>query len=132
MCCASVREAQERPMPPRRFITRNAKAGISFRASLRSVWRKHSATSGQAATVLLEEVDRLPAEAQEELVGLLRSGLAAVRAIATTDRQVAELVAEAQFSRELASLLSTITIELPPLAERSDDVPLLAQAFLED
>jgi len=104
----------------------------SLRASLRSVWLKHSATSGQAATVLLEEVDRLPAEAQEELVGLLRSGLAAVRAIATTDRQVAELVAEAQFSRELASLLSTITIELPPLAERSDDVPLLAQAFLED
>lgn len=104
----------------------------SLRASLRSLWLKHSATSGQAATVLLEEVDRLPAEAQEELLGLLRSGVAAVRAIATTDKPMTELIAEGKFSGELAGLLSTITIELPPLGERSDDVPLLAQAFLED
>jgi transcriptional regulator with AAA-type ATPase domain len=104
----------------------------SLRASLRSLWQKHSATSGSAATVLLEEVDRLPAEAQEELLGLLRSALPAVRVIATTDKPVAELIAEGEFSSELAGLLSTITIELPPLGERSDDIPILAQAFLEE
>lgn len=104
----------------------------SLRASLRSLWLKHSATSGQAATVLLEEVDRLPGEAQEELVGLLSSGVAAVRVIATTEKPVAELIAGGEFSSKLAGLLSTITIELPPLGQRSDDVPLLAQAFLEE
>jgi transcriptional regulator with AAA-type ATPase domain len=104
----------------------------SLRASLRSLWLKHSATTGQASTVLLEDVDRLPAEAQEELVGLLRSASTAVRVIATTDKPMAELIGESEFSGELAGLLSTITIELPPLDERSDDIPLLAQAFLED
>ena len=55
-----------------------------------------------------------------------------MRVIATTDKPLAELIAEGEFSSELAGLLSTITIELPPLGQRSDDVPLLAQAFLED
>ena len=48
----------------------------SLRASIRSLWLKHSASTSQIATLLLEEVDRLPGEAQEELVGLLRSGTA--------------------------------------------------------
>lgn len=104
----------------------------SVRASLRSLWLKHSPTTSQASTVLLEDVDQLPAEAQEELVGLLRPASTAVRVIATTDKPLAELIAEGEFSSELAGLLSTITIELPPLGERSNDIPLLAQAFLED
>jgi DNA-binding NtrC family response regulator len=36
------------------------------------------------------------------------------------------------FREDLAAMLSTITIELPPLAKRRDDLPLLAQALLEE
>ncbi len=82
--------------------------------------------------MLLEEVDQLPTEAQEELIGLLRSGAPGVRVVATTDKRVPELIAAGEFSSDLAGLLSTITIELPPLGERGGDVPLLAQSFLED
>ena len=72
-----------------------------LRSTLRSLWLKHSATSGQSATVLLEDVDRMPAEAQEELVGLLRSDPPRVRVIATTDKPLAELVAEGEFSQRV-------------------------------
>ncbi len=37
-----------------------------------------------------------------------------------------------QFREDLAAALSTIVIELPPLSQRRDDVPLLAQALLEE
>jgi DNA-binding NtrC family response regulator len=101
----------------------------SLRASLRSLWLSIW-PRGSGGHGVLEEVDRLPAEAQEELLGLLRSGVAAVRAIATTDKPMAELIAEGKFSGELAGLLHDH--DDAALGERSDDVPLLAQAFLED
>ena len=41
-------------------------------------------------------------------------------------------MAAGRFSASLAYGLATVTIELPPLATRPEDLPLLAQAFLED
>ena len=85
-----------------------------------------------AGTLLLHRVDELPAEIQVQLVELLARRLAHRRPIVTAAAPLAELARRGTFHAELAAQLSTITIELPPLAARRDDLPLLAQLFLED
>ena len=52
--------------------------------------------------------------------------------MATAAEPLLDLARRGNFHAELAALLSTITIELPPLARRRDDLPLLAQLFLEE
>jgi transcriptional regulator with PAS, ATPase and Fis domain len=88
--------------------------------------------SSARSTLLLGEVDRLPADVQAELAGILVGRPFALRLIATAEQPLGELVRRARFREDLADLLSTITIELPPLAERREDLPLLAQMFLEE
>ncbi len=56
----------------------------------------------------------------------------AFRLISTARIALAELCARGQFREDLAAVLSTITIVLPPLAERREDLPILAQVFLEE
>jgi DNA-binding NtrC family response regulator len=55
-----------------------------------------------------------------------------LRPVATAAVSLTELAAAGEFHAELAALLSTVVIELPPLAERREDLPLLAQALVED
>lgn len=85
-----------------------------------------------SATLLLEDVDVLAAEAQADLLELIASGPRHLRVIGTSTRPLAQLAAGEAFSRELLCAISTIAIEIPPLAERLEDLPLLAQAFLEE
>ncbi len=105
---------------------------------------------GQAAvsTLLLNDVQDLPAEVQSQLADRLVGpacsvGLsprystdscpaAAVRIIATSTRPLDELAKRDEFRADLACQLSTIVIHLPPLAARPEDIPLLAQMFLEE
>ena len=81
------------------------------------------------ATLLLIDVNRMDAGSQQELLGYLQLPGLAPRMIATSSTNL--LDAQATFDQTLASRLSTLTIELPPLAERREDLPLLAQAILE-
>jgi DNA-binding NtrC family response regulator len=83
-------------------------------------------------TLLLHRVDELSADVQVELVGFLSRRLSAWRPMATAAAPLAELARQGKFRADLAAGLSTIVIELPPLAQRRDDLPLLAQLFLED
>jgi DNA-binding NtrC family response regulator len=83
------------------------------------------------ASLLLIDADRLAADAQAELAGFLTLADLPVRIISTTRRPLLELAGQKTFRPDLASLLSTLVIEIPPLAERLDDLPLLAQWFLE-
>jgi len=76
-------------------------------------------------------VQDLPAEVQSELAGHLKNG-APLRIVATSTAPLDELAAKDQFRVDLAHLLSTVVIHLPPLAERREDIPLLAQAFVEE
>ncbi len=87
---------------------------------------------GEPGTLLLHRVDELPAEVQVQLADLLQRRPLAWRLVATAAEPLRELSRRAKFRGDLAALLSTITIELPPLGDRRDDLPLLAQLFLED
>jgi DNA-binding NtrC family response regulator len=83
-------------------------------------------------TLLLNEVHELPGEVQAALADLLAGDWLSSRIIATSAGELGDLAARGLFRRDLAAQLSTIEIHLPPLAERREDVPLLAQMFLED
>jgi len=83
------------------------------------------------AALLLLEVDQLPPDAQQTLAGILSIGELNVRTLATARQGLVELAAQGVFRQDLACLLSTLTIHVPPLGERLPDVPLLAQFFLE-
>jgi len=90
--------------------------------------------NGQLAggTLLLNDVDQLPGEAQEHVASAVTSADFPLRLIATARQPLEAVARQGRYHRQLAALLSTITIEIPPLAERREDIPLLAQAILEE
>lgn len=93
-------------------------------------------------TLLLDEVSNLSMETQGKLLRVLETrrirkvGDTAerevdIRLIATTNRSLAEMVKVGEFRADLYYRLNVVPITLPPLRERSGDIPLLANAFLE-
>lgn len=83
-------------------------------------------------TLLLNEADQLPLEVQAEMARALSARSFPLRLISTARQSLGDLARRGEFREELAAVLSTIVIELPPLAERREDVPLLAQLFVEE
>lgn len=92
-------------------------------------------------TLLLDEVGDLSVAAQAKLLRVLQEGefepLGAtrsvrvdVRVVAATNQDLAQLVRERRFREDLFYRLHVITVSLPPLRERREDIPLLAQHFL--
>lgn len=93
-------------------------------------------------TLLLDEVANLSPETQRKLLRVLESrkvrkvGDTAeheidIRLVGTTNRVLVEMVKVGEFRADLYYRLNVVPILLPPLRERSGDVPLLATAFLE-
>ncbi|MBC8868553.1 MAG: sigma 54-interacting transcriptional regulator [Planctomycetes bacterium] len=85
----------------------------------------------QPPALLLLEVDQLPSDAQTVLAGVLSIGELNVRTISTARTPLGDLAAQGQFRHDLACELGTLVIQIPPLSERRNDIPLLAQHFLE-
>ncbi|MDB5328850.1 MAG: Two-component response regulator AlgB [Phycisphaerales bacterium] len=92
-------------------------------------------------TLLLEEVGTLPLNLQPALVALLRDKEFErpdaldrrpidVRVIATSDSDLEPLVVSGKFRTDLHSALNVIRIDVPPLRERAEDVPMLAGRYL--
>ena len=102
-----------------------------LQAALRALARGKSSNGGQTPALLLGDADLLPASAQVDLAGALARFGGAFRVFATARRPLAELAARNEFRLDLACLLSVLTIQLPPLVERLEDLPLAAQWFLE-
>jgi two-component system response regulator AtoC len=108
-------------------------------ASMNKVGFFEDANSG---TVFLDEVSEMsPAlqvkllrtlEAQEvRPVGSNQSLRIDVRMIAASNRNLADLVSEGKFREDLFYRLRVIEIDLPPLRERAEDIPLLVAHFLQ-
>ena len=107
-------------------------------ASARKEGRFELADGG---TLLLDEVGDLSAATQAKLLRVLQEGeferlggtktvKVDVRIVAATNQDLALLVRERRFREDLYYRLNVITIEIPPLRERGEDIPLLAQHFL--
>jgi len=96
----------------------------------------------QGGTLFLDEIDHLAPELQGKLLRALeqksvrRLGATAtrtvnVRIVAATNADLVGAVQGGRFREDLYYRLNVVTLELPPLRERGDDVVLLAQAFLQ-
>jgi len=94
------------------------------------------------ATIFLDEVGELPLETQSKLLRVLqeqqleRVGGSAtitvnVRVIAATNRDLEDAVKVGGFREDLFYRLNVFPIQVPSLREREDDIPMLAQFFIE-
>jgi DNA-binding NtrC family response regulator len=83
-------------------------------------------------TLLLTDVDTLGPDAQERLLAMLCSRQLPVRLISTSRQTLDDAAQNGTFRPDLAMLLATIVIPLPPLCERREDIPMVAQQLLED
>jgi DNA-binding NtrC family response regulator len=82
-------------------------------------------------TLLLLEVDQLTDESQRELEGFLALPGFELYSIATSEESLIALAERGRFRPDLAHALSTLTIHMPPLCQRLEDIPLLSQHFVE-
>lgn len=96
---------------------------------------------GHGGTVFLDEVGELPPQAQAALLRVLetkritrvggsREVEVDVRVIAATHRDLEAMVDEGTFRADLLYRLDAVTLEVPPLRERLEDIVPLAKAFL--
>ncbi|MGC8941498.1 MAG: sigma-54-dependent transcriptional regulator [Sulfurihydrogenibium sp.] len=94
-------------------------------------------------TVFLDEISELPLDLQAKFLRFLQdkevrrigdtvSKKVDVRVIAATNKDLKQLVKEGKFREDLYFRLEGLKIEIPPLRERREDIPLLAYHFLED
>jgi two-component system response regulator AtoC len=97
----------------------------------------------QGGTLFLDEIGEIDATVQIKLlrflgertferVGSNKTLTADVRLIAATNKNLEDLVKTGTFREDLYFRLKVVPITLPPLRERKEDIPLLAQTFLQE
>ncbi|MHC4664228.1 MAG: sigma-54-dependent transcriptional regulator [Planctomycetota bacterium] len=94
-------------------------------------------------TIFLDEVGELPTETQVKLLRFLQEKTVEplgstrrikldVRVLAATNAPLAERIKTGKFREDLYFRLAVVTIDVPPLRVRMDDIPLLVERFLEE
>jgi two-component system, NtrC family, response regulator len=107
-------------------------------ANLRREGLFHAAHQG---TLFLDDIDDVPLEVQVKLLRVLENGTYSrvggterirsdVRVVAATKHSLAKMAAEGRFRDDLMYRLSVVSVDVPPLRERPEDVPALAEHFL--
>ncbi len=93
-------------------------------------------------SLFLDEVSEMPLSMQVKLLRVLQERELTrvggeevikidVRVIAATNKTLTDLIAKGSFREDLYYRLNVVDLYIPPLRERSDDIPLIAQRFLE-
>ena len=104
--------------------------------------RKGRFEQAAGGTLFLDEIGDMPAELQTRLLRVLSDGhyyrvgghdplKANVRVLAATHQNLEQRVAEELFREDLFHRLNVIRVKVPPLRERHEDIPLLADFFFE-
>ncbi len=104
--------------------------------------RKGRFELADTGTIFLDEVSEMPLNTQVKLLRVLQEGefervggsktlKVDVRVVAATNQNLEEMVAAGTFRKDLYYRLNVIHLEIPPLRARSEDIPLLAQYFLD-
>ena len=94
-------------------------------------------------TLFLDEIGDMPIDMQKKLLRVLqekevrpvggkRTIPIDVRILSASNQDLRKLVGEHRFREDLFYRLNVITVELPPLRERADDIPLLVERFLDE
>jgi transcriptional regulator with PAS, ATPase and Fis domain len=94
-------------------------------------------------TIFLDEVGELPLSTQVRLLRVLENGefirvgsskvqKTNVRIVAATNLKISDAISKEKFREDLYYRLSTVEINLPPLRERKEDIPLLFRKFAAD
>jgi formate hydrogenlyase transcriptional activator len=95
------------------------------------------------STIFLDEIGELPLELQSKLLRVLQEGeferlggaktiRVNARVIAATNRNLAQSVKEGKFREDLFYRLDVFPIEVPPLRDRREDIPMLSWMFVKD
>lgn len=95
------------------------------------------------STLFLDEITELPLDVQAKLLRVLQNGeferlgspktiRVDVRLMAASNRDIVKEVQRGAFRKDLYYRLNVFTIEVPPLRERLDDIPLLVDAFVRE
>lgn len=94
-------------------------------------------------TLFLDEIGEMSEKMQKELLRVLQEGeirpvggkrviQVDVRIICASNRDLAAMVSEGTFRKDFFYRLNVMTVELPPLSQRPEDIPLLVEQFLDN
>ena len=98
--------------------------------------------AADTGTIFLDEIGDLPLEMQPKLLKVLEEKTLQpvgsddeekvdVRVIAATNKNLEEMIDDGRFRRDLYERLNQVSLVIPPLTERQDDIPLLARTFID-
>lgn len=94
------------------------------------------------ATIFLDEIGEMSSSAQQRLLRILQDSelervgssntiRVDVRVIAATNKELQERILQNKFREDLYYRLRVVQIQIPPLRERKEDIPIMAQSFLK-
>ncbi len=84
------------------------------------------------STLVLTDAQAIGSDVQSELKRMSAACPADLRIVSTAPQSLVDIAHGGEFDPQLAAQLGTLCIEIPPLAQRPEDIPILAQLFVED